>query len=357
MTLSTKWIWGGTAIAVVLGIVFIARATSSKEKSEEKKSPASTAIVADGFIVRDTVISDNVQTVGSLVANEEINVVSEVARRIVKVHFKEGAFVQKGQLLFKLDDADIAAALEKLTLQRNLAANIEARQQKLRKQNLLSEQEYDAALNSLRTLDADIKLRQVDLSRTTIRAPFAGKIGLRRISQGALVSPAATLTTLQDVSRIKLDFTLPEKYAGEVSVGKKISFTTESGAGKLAAIDATVIATEPKIDAGTRSLVVRAIADNRAGDLVPGAFATVSLSLRETAHGILVPSQAIIPDIRGYIVYTLTDGKATAAPVKIGLRTSERVQILDGVKAGDTVLTTGVLRLKPGLEVKLKSIE
>ena len=155
------------------------------------------------------------------------------------------------------------------------------------------------------------------------------------------------MITLQDISRIKVDFPLPERYSGEVRTGQKFTFTV---AGNGQVFEGVVTVLEPAIDAATRSLLVRGMCAAPQG-LQPGGFAEVTLTLDGLANGFLVPSQAIVPSARGQGVYLIENGRAKLQPVEIGIRTDDRVQILRGVKEGDVVATTNLLRIRPGLEV------
>jgi membrane fusion protein (multidrug efflux system) len=296
-------------------------------------------------------VRDVVRTVGTLAANESVDVVAELSRRLVAAPVAEGTAVEKGALLFKLDDADLRAELLELEARRRLAARPEARQRKLLEydKKALSQQAYDQAVSELEAVEAEIAALRVTLAKTDIRAPFAARVGLRRVSEGAWVTPETKLTTLQDTSRIKIDFTLPERHAGAIAVGGPFAFRV---AGQGDAFEGHVIAIEPAIDAPTRSLVVRGVFENPTGALFPGAFATVEVPIEQPGDGILVPAEAIVPSVAGHAVYVLRDGRAELQPVEIGLRTPESVQILKGLAAGDTVLTSNLLRLRPGARVE-----
>jgi membrane fusion protein (multidrug efflux system) len=187
----------------------------------------------------------------------------------------------------------------------------------------------------------------VQISKTEIRAPFAGRVGVRQVSEGAFVSPTTPLITLQDVSRIKVDFPLPERYSNEVKSGQKFTFTV-AGSGQV--YEGIVTVLEPAIDAATRSLQVRGLCTAPKG-LLPGGFAEVTLTLDGLANGYLVPTQAIVPSARGQGVYVIEDGKAKLKTVEIGIRTDEQVQVLRGLNQGDVLATTNLLRIRPGLEV------
>jgi membrane fusion protein (multidrug efflux system) len=275
--------------------------------------------------------------------------VGESSRRVAQVHFEEGALVPKGALIFKLDDAELRAELARLPGRRGLLASTEARLRALIGERLVSQQDYDRAASELQAIEGEIEVLKVAIAKTEIRAPFAGRLGLRRVSEGAYISPNTPLTTLQDLSQLKLDFTLPERYALDVRAGQPFSFKVE---GRGESLSGRVAAVEPQIDPGTRSLLVRGVVPNRDGRLQPGASASVEMQIQKS-DGILVPARALLPSIQGHSVFVLKDGKAHEQPVTIGVRTAEHVQILHGLAPGDTVLTSNLLRLRSGVAVRL----
>ncbi len=339
------------AALIVFAAVKIVR---NKQKSKSiAPMAAAQAIGADVFVARDTLVTYQINSVGSLLANEHVLIQSEVSQRLVAIYFREGTFVSGGSLLFKLDDATLKADLNKLRIEEELAIQNESRDRVLLEKGGISQQAYDETLNRLKTLQAEIARIQVDIDKTEIRAPFSGRIGLRNVSEGAYVRPADILTTLDDVSRIKLDFTVPERYAGSIGKGLPVTFTIS---GSPVIYSATIDALEPSVDASTRNLKIRAITDNKEGKLLPGLSAKVFLDFQETTASIFIPSQCLIPVLKGYQVYVCREGLVRAFPVKTGIRNKESVQILEGLSAGDTVVMTNLLRLRSGASVKIVNI-
>jgi membrane fusion protein (multidrug efflux system) len=316
-------------------------------QSGPKNSAPSGPLSAELFIVKSAPFSQPLSTIGTLRANESVTLVSELSRRLVKIEIQEGSEVAAGAVLFKLDDSDLVAQLGEIQARMKLAVINKARADNLLPRKAISQQEFDSSTSELNLLEAQLNTQQVQISKTEIRAPFAGRVGVRRVSEGAFVSPTTPLITLQDVSRIKVDFPLPERYSGEVKIGQKFSFTV-AGSGQV--FQGVVTVLEPAIDAATRSLLVRGLCSAPQG-LLPGGFAEVTLTLDALAHGFMVPSQAIVPSPRGAGLYVIADGKARLQPVEIGIRTDDAVQILRGVNEGDVVATTNLLRIRPGLEV------
>ena len=277
-----------------------------------------------------------------------------MARKLVRVYAREGGFVSQGVLLYKLDDADLLAKKRRLALQEKLAKLDERGFRELLTSEAVNQQEYDKVLTNLNVLQAEMAMIDVDLVKTEIRAPFAGKLGLKRVDVGAYVTPSTVLSSIDDISRVAVNFTIPEKYASEVRPGQTIHFTTENSSRPFLA---EVRATEPKIEANTRSLVVKAISENKGGQLVPGSSAKIAFALHIAQDGILVPTQALIPTAKGYSLFRIKNGKAERREVITGSRTKGTVQILKGLSIGDTVLTTNLLRLDTGVSVTASTIE
>ncbi|MBI3201223.1 MAG: efflux RND transporter periplasmic adaptor subunit [Myxococcales bacterium] len=319
--------------------------------SARAPSPPGPPLRARGHTVVAKTVTRAVTSVGTLGANESVKVVSEISRRLIKVHVEEGAAVKKGALLFSLDASDLGADVRRLEVKKKLLVGTEARSKQLLAQNLVSQAEYDRVKSELDEISAEIATRGVTLGKTRIRAPFAGTVGLRRVSAGAWVTPETVLTTLTDASKLKLDFALPERYAGDVRVGHAVSFRVT---GRAERFPASVIAVEPEIDRGTRSVSLRALADNPEQRLTAGGFATVEVPVGEGRPVFAVPSQALVPSAKGHGVWVLVAGKAALRVVEIGERSADDVEVVSGLVAGDTVLVTNLLRLRDGAPVTLE---
>ncbi|GAB4021245.1 efflux RND transporter periplasmic adaptor subunit [Spirosoma koreense] len=327
---------------------------ATSRKLSSPAPPADNKVATDAFVVKRETITDELQTTGTIQANQEVDLVSEVARKLVRVYAREGSYVGQGALLYKLDDADLLAKKRKVALQEKLARLDEKRFRELLATESVNQQEYDKVLTNLNVLQAELAMIDVDLVKTEIRAPFAGKLGLKRVDVGAYVTPSTVLSSIDDISRVEVTFTIPEKYASEVRPGQAIQFTTENSSRSFVA---KVTATEPRMEANTRSLLVKAISDNKGGKLVPGSSAKIAYALHVAQDGIIVPTQALIPDAKGYFLFRLNHGKAERREVKTGSRTKGTVQILNGLAIGDTVLTTNLLRLDTGVPVTASTIE
>lgn len=337
-------------------IIFIQSCTSQANEPKQAIAAAAPnpAVPADGYIVQPTAFSEEIEITGTLVANQEVTIASELMRKIVRVQVKEGNYVQAGTLLFQLDDADLQAQLERLRQQEKLAALNEERLKDLIAHDAAIQQDYDQAVTNLNVLKAEIRALGVTIDKTRIRAPFNGRVGIVRVYPGALVSPNTVLTNIVDDTRIKIEFSVPEKYANLVTVGKPQRFTVQSD---TAVYSATVIAKESKMNEQTRTLLVEAIGPNPQGKLVSGQSARLNLALHTANDALKVPSQALMPSPQGYAVYLSKNNKVHLAPVVIGQRGTQEVQIINGLSQGDTVITSNLLRLMPGAEVALVKIK
>jgi membrane fusion protein (multidrug efflux system) len=305
-------------------------------------------------IVKYEKLSDVVYTTGSILANEEVELRSEISGKIVQILFIEGAYVNKGDLLVKINDADLQAQLRKAASKVKLIEDRETRQRQLAENQMISKEDYESTLNDVEASKAEYDLIKAQIDKTEIRAPFNGVIGLREVSEGSFVTTSNIIARLQSLSNLKVDFAIPQKYAAQVKIGDELDF-------KLSGSDfqykARIFAIEPKIDPSTRTLKLRAICTANYKGLFPGAFANVELNLKQTDEAILIPTVTIVPELKGQLVYVFKSGIANPRKVEIGLREEKKVQILSGLAEGDTVITSGILQIRPGAKVKITEIK
>ena len=306
----------------------------------------------NGFVVALQRIREDIVSSGSLLAAEQVDIYPEISARIIELNIQEGRPVAKGALLVKLFDTDLRAQLQKLQAQADNARRTEERNKQLLERGGISQQEYDIVTTNLRSSLADIELVKANLQRTEIRAPFSGVIGLRNVSMGAVVSPSTLIARLQQISSLKLDFSIPEKYGQAVHNGSSISFMVD---GDSQPSQAVVYAIEPGVEEQTRNLRIRARVNNASIRFRPGAFARVTLTIQND-QSLVVPTQAVIPQTRTNQVIVVKNGKAIFKDVKTGLRTAGSIQILSGLQVGDTVATTGLLFIKPDSPVKVNKV-
>lgn len=308
------------------------------------------AMVVDGFLVEEHSLSETVEVPGSLLPGEETAIRSEVNGRVVELNIPEGGIVKKGVVLAKLFDKDLQATLRKLEVQLQIAEKTAERQKELLDIKGISQQDFDLATLNADNLKADIESTKIAISKTEIRAPYEGQVGLRNVSLGSYLGQADIITTLRDIQQLKLEFFVPEKYAKAISKGYTIKFRVDGGRKDHIG---TVIATEGNVSATTRTLKIKALVKGNDPELVPGVFAKVNLQLGETSEALMIPTQAVIPTARNKQVIVLRGDTTIFSIVETGIRDSAYVQVNSGLKKGDTVITTGLMAIRPSVKVKI----
>lgn len=341
-------------VIVLAALLIVPKLLSDKGKNQNTSNQNPQGpIPVDAYVIKPVELENEVSTSGTILANETVEIKSELTRKITGIYFKEGSFVPKGKVLFRLDDSDLLAQLNKLELDEDLYIKQESREKQLLDKGLLTPDEYEIRLTTLDKLRADIDIINIQIEKTYIRAPFSGVTGFRNVSLGSLVNNTNVLTSLQDIGRVKIDFSIPEKYLRMFSPGQSITFDVE---GYEDEFSGTVVSYDPNIDESTRSIILRAAANNRGNKLLPGSFVKVKLSLDKTNDAVMVPTESIVPKLKGQSVYVYNGGTVKSRDVEMGLRTEKEVQIIAGINSGDTIITTNILRLKPESKVKIVNI-
>ena len=331
------------------------RSKDADPKKTDKKRPAANASLSvEGYLVHPSVLNSSIDVAGSLLPFEETEIHPEVAGKVVMLSIKEGTVVRKGTLLARLFDGDLTAQLHKLNVQLEIAKKTLDRQNQLLKIGGISQQDYDLSVLDVSTIQADMQVLNASINKTIIRAPFDGKIGFKNISIGAYVTPETIVTTIRQVNKLKLEFSVPERYTPKIKKGNVINFTTESSNKRYSA---KIVATESGITEENRSLKVHAIVENTDKNITAGSFAKVNYDMGSNNDAIMIPTQAIIPEARDKKVIVLKNGIAQFNVVKTGERDSAKVEILDGLNIGDTVITTGLLNIKPGSKINISSLK
>jgi len=348
---STIWI----TIVLVLVVAFFLKLGFSKpsDKDTKKDFKEKKQKKVDAYVVKPSLLISEISVSGTLLAFEEVDLKNEVAGRVVMINLPEGKAVKKGTLLVKLFDEDLQATLKKLQAQLAIQQQIYNRQSELLKVNGITQNDYEQTGLQLNSLKADIEVEKSLIRKTEVRAPFDGVIGLRSISVGAIVTPSTLLATLRTENKIKLDFSVPQKYGQIIKTGMKINFSTTSADKQY---EATIIATEQGIDASTRNLKVRALVSAQSKDLIPGSFSNVKVRLSENKSALVVPTQAIIPQEDNKVVIVARGGKAHLAMVKTGIRQTSTIEITQGIQPGDTIITSGIQFLKEGSKLLYSTI-
>ena len=335
--------------AVLIASLMLFVNNCSEQKAATTRDIGASAIPVEIQIITPQYLEHTIVTTGTLLADEEIELRPEISGRIVALNFEEGSQVRKGDLLMKISDRDLVARLKRNDLEEALASDEEKRARQLREVDGISQEEYDRIQNRLQLIQAEKEELRAEIAKTEIIAPFDGVIGLRSVSEGGYATPSMLAASLQDVDPIKVEFSVPEKYAGMLKPGQLI----KAQIGDLDSVyTGEVYAVEAKIDPSTRTIRARATIPNKKRDLVPGSFARIEITLERIESAIVVPSQAIVPQLEGARVYLVKDGKASFTPVQAGIRTENSVQIISGIAPNDSLILTGLLQLSDGKAVK-----
>ena len=337
----------------LLVIVLLTACKSKKEENEKNKKPAAQAAIVDVIIAQPQTVISRVEVNGTVVSNEFVELRSEVTGRLTYLNVPEGQYIKQGTLIARINDADLQAQLNKSKVALDLAQKTEERLSKLLKVSGINQGDYDAALNTVNSYKADMAYTQSLIDKTVVKAPFSGVMGLRQVSPGAFLTSANVIATLQQVDKIKIDFTLPEEYSNLIHKGGAIDVQLD--ADKKTNTKATIIASEPQVNQSTRNLKVRAILQS--GKPNPGSFVKVYVSSGTNTKAILVPSGAIIPDDKNKQLVVVKNGKAAFTVVKTGVRQADFVEVVSGINPGDSIVVTGILFARPKAALKVRSVK
>lgn len=319
-------------------------APTGKSGNGQKRPPLNVNIKVLG----SETLLDIFRTKGVLIPDEEVALSFETSGKITKIYFREGSSVRKGELLAKVNDSPLQAELKKLEAQLPLANDRVFRQKSLLAKDAVSQEAFESVSTELDKLKADIELVKARIAQTELRAPFDGVIGLRQVSEGAYASPSQVISMLTKLSPLKIEFSVNERQANDIKAGTKISFNVEND---LNTYEAPVYAVESKLDEKTLSLKARALYSNPGGKLKPGRSANIEIQLSEIKNAIVIPAIASIAEMGRDIVYVYKSGKAQQVEIKKGMRTSSSLQVIDGLQSGDTLIISGVMQLRDGMEV------
>jgi len=341
----------GVAVLLV-GLAMPRLLASGTDEGSGPSQGGTSAMTVDWVVAEPGTTVDRLQTSATLRANESVELTAEASGKVTSIRFEEGTRVRAGQLLLTINNAELQAERRRLEYRLQLAQDREARQERLLERGGVSQEEYDAIANEVSVLEAELDLVEAQIEKTRVRAPFDGTVGLRTVSEGSYISPQTPITTLQSLDPIKLDLSVPEQYASRIEPGQSLRFTVR---GSDDTFEATVYAVEPQIAPDTRTLPLRARAENPGGQLRPGAFADAELRLGTVSDALMVPAFAVLPTLGGQRLFLVEDGVATPRNVRLGIRTDSTVQVAEGIAPGDTVITSGIQDLRAGLPVTPKT--
>jgi membrane fusion protein (multidrug efflux system) len=300
--------------------------------------------------VRESPFASEVEALGNAKANEAIDVTAKVSNRIVAIRFREGQNVHAGDVLVELDadeaKADLAVADAALGDSRSQVN----RARELAVTKALSAQQMEQLESTMRANEARVAAARARLNELTIRAPFGGRVGLRNVSVGGLVNPGTVITTLDDVSVMKVDFSVPETFLSMLSEGLDIEATTSAYSGER--FRGKVLSVGSRVDPMTRSVAVRGQLANREGKLKPGMFMTVQMRSADI-KALVIPEQALVPERDKQFVFAVRDGKAIKTEIVVGRRRPGDVEVLKGLKLGEQVVIEGTQKVRDAGAVRI----
>ena len=332
--------------------LFVLFACKSKQEAP-KQNTGPQSVIVDVMIAVPQDVSNSVEANGTVVANEYVELHPEVSGRLTYLSVPEGARIQQGTVIARINDADLQAQVNKSKVALDMAVKTEERLRKLLSINGVNQADYDVALNAVNGYKADMAYTQSLIDKTVIKAPFSGVVGLRQVSPGAYLTPASIIVTIQQMDKIKIDFTLPEEYSKLIAKGNTINVQLDAAKDEMK--KAVIVATEPQVNLTTRNLKVRAILQD--AKVNAGAYVKVYIAAKQEQKSILVPTNAIIPDDKNKQVVLVKNGKAAFVNVETGGRQASSVEITKGIKAGDSVVVTGLLFARPKSQLKVRSVK
>ena len=333
----------------LLALALLVSSCSGKKGSDNSKKEKPPVSV-DVLIVEASDLQTEIEVNGNVASDDMVELHTEANGRLTYLNIPDGAYVQAGTVLARVNDADLQAQLQQQKVQLALAGKTEQRLAKLLAVSGVDQATYDAAQSDVELKKANIEVLKAQIDKTVLKAPFSGKLGLRQVSIGAYISSSTIIGTLQRTDRIRIDFAIPDAYANLVKQGMKVGIKSGNEDEPL---EAKVVAIEPKVSTSNRNILARAILTS--GNLTPGTFVKVVISSVNKA--IAVPANAIIPDAMSNQVVVLKAGKAEFTDVETGNRNADNVQIINGLTDGDTVVVGGVLNVRPHAKVKVRNVK
>src|SRR6266481_9480310 len=345
--------WVAAALAMVVGACSKSKAAAGGGGGAAGGAPM--GLPVEVVVARMDTVRDEISATGQIEAVQSIDLRPEVDGRIVEIVIREGQEVEQGTPLFKVDDAQLKAQVAQLEAQRDLAQQALARAKDLAQQNASSTADLEKAEAEMRSAQAQYDLQRIRLERTTVRAPFAGVVGQRYVSLGDYVTNTTKLASLHTVNPQRATFQVPERFARSLSPGQAVSFRVAAIAGRdfIGQVDFV----DPIVQLPGRTILVKARVPNPQRLLQPGMFIEARLVTAVRANAIVIPEDAVVPAEGTSFVWVVAAGKADRRKVNLGVRTPGFVEVTDGVKAGEQVVTGGLELLAPGAPVMPRVVE
>lgn len=333
-------------IVVKLQFFSSAKGKDARGDKKNKKPPVPVSV----FVVGHENIQNRLFCNGKVLSNEQAELRTEASGKINYINLQEGKFVKAGTLLLRLNATEQQTQLDKIDAQLTFATTVESRRKQLLTTQSISKEEYESSKRELASLKADSAFIQSQIEKKKIYAPFDGMIGVRNVSIGSYITPDVIVANIHQVNPVKIEFSLPERYAPLFKVGDAIAFQTEGSANHY---KGTINVLDPVVDQASGNVRYRAWSGNATGELLPGSFARVELLLDQEAGTVFVPTEAIVPVAKGKKIFTIKEGVAKETIVTTGVRTENYLQVLSGIQPGDSVVVKGNFQLKDKAPVKI----
>ncbi len=340
----------------IQSLVFVgllATISSCGNGGNESAAGPGAALQVEAYEVIAQAYNNELTTTANLMAKEQVQLMAPMAGQVLAIYFKEGQTVSKGQVLVRLDDRSWKAQLLGVQAELDAAENDFRRKIELLTVEGSSQEEVDNAYSKVEMLKSQLQQLQINIDLANVTAPFSGQLGMRDFSEGAFLKQGDLITTLSANNQLKVDFTVAQMHTNSIELNKAVSVIIGTDT-----LEAVVYAINPIINTDTRMLNVRALLKtNKNGAIKPGTFAEVLIATEMVDDAILIPTQAVIPSINDQTVYVSKNGKAVRKVIQMGSRNADNVLVLDGLSVGDTVITTGLLHIKEGMDLNIQSVK
>ncbi len=337
-------------VFLFLNLLFLVSCGGKENPGQE--GPSATRV--DGYKVTPGDHSVKIRATGDLLSFEEVELKAPLSGNVLNIHFREGEYVNQGDLLIEIDHRSWSAR------KRGLEARLVSAESELRRRKDLleiegvSQEEVEQTQAEVDNLKAQIEELEVNIDLARVRAPFSGRVGLRDFSPGAFLSQGDIITRLVQTDKIKVNFRIPAKYAALANNDKEVKIISSASGDTAVAV---IYAADPMISPSSRTLQVRALLDNEHRGFVAGDFAQVLFEVEQNPDALMVPAESVVPELNNQVIYIARNGKAKKLEVETGSRTRDMVHVLNGLTPGDTVLTTGLMEIRDGDRIEIRELK
>lgn len=329
-------------------LLFLVSCNEEKAKTAQNNSPD---FLVDAVKIVPQNFATQLKVTAKILPFEQVEIKAPVSGTVLLINANEGQFVKRGHLIVRLDDRSWIAQKKGLEAQLLSASADLKRKQELLAMEGASQQDVDQAQATFDALSAQIEELNVKIGLANVSAPFDGNLGMRDFSLGSYLNQGQVITTLSQSWKLKVDFNFASQYQEQVKVGKKVQVISNNDT-----MQAVIYAVNPLASNTSRTMQLRAVIENNSKNFIPGDFAEVVVPIQVDELAIIVPTDCIVPEIDVQTVFVFHNGKVFRKTVELGARTELMVQILNGLNVGDTVLTTGLMRVKDNFPVKINQV-